>query len=125
MHSRMVTQSKSECLWQPVRLQRQAGKGARQIAERHAARIPWPQLLKARELYVKWQAFMLWVRAIEEAEGHFPEWLAEIVEKRCPGFLQFVAERRLDDRRSPPFFGITLSGGSANASSSGPGGKAG
>ncbi len=74
------------------------------MAEKEAARIPWPQLIEARELYVRWQAFVHWVRAIEDTEGAFPEWLAEIVEKRCPGFLQFVAEQMLLDRRSSPFF---------------------
>lgn len=99
-----VAQVKSKRTWRPGRSQRRVGEAARWTVEKEAARIPWPQLLKAREVYVKWQAFVLWVRAIEEAEGDFPEWLAEIVDKRCPGFLQFVAEQRLDDRRSPPFF---------------------
>jgi hypothetical protein len=99
-----VVQPKPKRLWRPNELERRVGQTARLTAEREAARITWPQLLEARELYVKWQAFVLWVRAIEEAEGHFPEWLAETVDKRCPGFLRFVAEQRLDDPRSPPFF---------------------
>ncbi len=90
--------------WHPSRLQRRVGEVARGIADREAARIPWQQLLRARERYVKWQAFVLWVRAIEDTKDDFPEWLADIVDRRCPGFLQFVAEHRLDDRRSPPFF---------------------
>ncbi|HEV2416520.1 MAG TPA: hypothetical protein VGX94_01820 [Terriglobia bacterium] len=90
--------------WRPGKLQQRVGEVARRMAEREAARIPWPQLRNAREQYVKWEAFTLWVRAIEDTESGFPEWLAEAVEKRCPGFLQFVAEHRLDDRRSPPFF---------------------
>jgi hypothetical protein len=64
-------------------------EAARLTAEREAARIPWPQLQKARENYVAWEAFVLWLRAIEEGEGHFPEWLAKIVEKRCRGFSKF------------------------------------
>ena len=90
--------------WRPGRLQTRVGEFARWLAEKEAARIPWPQLLQARELYVKWQAFALWVRAIEDTEGPFPERLAEVVDRRCPGFLRFVAEQRLDDPRSPPFF---------------------
>ncbi len=53
---------------------------------------------------MKWEAFTLWVRAIEAAEGDFPEWLAEIVDKRCTGFLKFVPEYKLEHRESPPFF---------------------
>jgi len=99
-----MSRAKQKRRWRPGRLQTRVGEIARQMAEREAGQIPWPYLLQAREQYVKWQAFALWVRAIEETEGDFPEWLAEIVDKRCPGFLQFVAEQRLNDRRSPPFF---------------------
>lgn len=58
-----------------------------------AARIPWPQLLKGRKLYVKWQAFLLWVRAIEDTEDSAPPWLGEAVSRRCPGFARFAESR--------------------------------
>ncbi len=103
-----MVQVKTKRTWRPSLLQRQVGQAARRIAETEAARIPWPQLLEGREQYIKWQAFALWVRAIEEAEGDFPEWLAEIVDRRCRGFLQFVAEQRLNEHRSPPFFWYNL-----------------
>ena len=77
---------------------------ARQMAEREAARIPWPQLQEARENFVAWEAFAFWVRGIEEAEGHRPQCLAPAVEKRCPGFLQFVTERRGQHEDGLPFF---------------------
>jgi hypothetical protein len=72
-------------------------------AEREAARIPWPQLQDARENYVAWEAFALWVRAIENAAGFFPEWLAETVEKRRPGFSDFVFKHKQEHPDSPPF----------------------
>lgn len=50
-------------------------------------------MLKARQLYVECQAFLLWVRAIEDSEGHFPERLVEIVPKRFPGFLRFAEQQ--------------------------------
>jgi hypothetical protein len=99
-----MSRAKQKRRWRPGKLQRRVGEVARRTAEREATRILWPQLLETREQYVKWEAFALWVRAIEDAEGEFPEWLAEIVENHCPGFLRFVAEQRLNDRRSPPFF---------------------
>lgn len=71
------------------------------MADTQAARIPWPQLLKARRLYVKWQSFLLWVRAVEHAEGHFPQWLADSVNKRCVGFAQFLREQKATNRRNP------------------------
>ncbi|MGH9351529.1 MAG: hypothetical protein ACRD2G_05130, partial [Terriglobia bacterium] len=74
------------------------------MAEKAATRIPWPQLLEAREKYIKWEAYLLWVRAIEGTEGNFPEWLAEVVDRRCPGFLRFVAAQSLEDRGGPLSF---------------------
>ena len=70
------------------------------MAESEAARISWPKLLKARELYVKWQAFLLWVRAIEETEGSFPDCLVETIVKRCPGFRQFVEAQNVSGPRN-------------------------
>ncbi len=61
------------------------------MAEKEAARTPWPRLHEAREKYSDREAFAPWVRAIEEAEGDFPQWLAEVVDKRCRGLSEFVA----------------------------------
>lgn len=71
------------------------------MAEKQAARIPWPQLHRARELYVKWQAYLLWIRAIEETEGNFPDWLTETVAKRCPGFRRFMESQKLMGATNP------------------------
>jgi hypothetical protein len=54
-------------------------------------------LHEARENYVEWEAFALWVRAIEDAERDFPEWLAKVVDKHCRGFLKFVGETKIED----------------------------
>jgi len=59
---------------------------ARHEANREATRVPWQRLLDAREQYVEWNAFSLWVRAIVEAEHEVPSWLSKIIEGRCPGF---------------------------------------
>jgi hypothetical protein len=87
--------------WEPSKLQRRVDEAARQIADEEAARIPWPQLLKARRSYVEWQTFLLWARAIEEAERRLPEWLAHVVKKRCPCFEQFLLQQRTKERRWP------------------------
>ena len=60
---------------------------ARREADRHARRIPWQRLLEARQRYVEWNAFSLWARAIGEAEGEVPTWLAKVLEEHCPGVL--------------------------------------
>ena len=79
-------------------------------AEKEAARIPWPRLQEAGEKYVEWEAFVSWVRAIEEAEEDFPRWLAEVVDKRCRGFSKFVEKRQLEHSDSPPSFWHHLQG---------------
>ncbi|MCL5670839.1 MAG: hypothetical protein M1423_06020 [Acidobacteria bacterium] len=71
---------------------------ARRTAERQSARIPWPRLYEARKEYLTWEAFVFWVRSIEEAEGGAPEWLAKAVRKRCPDFSEFLEEKK-EDRR--------------------------
>lgn len=75
-----MAQVKTMRTWRPSLLQTRVGEVARLTAEREAARIPWPQLHKACEKYVEWEAFALWVRAIQDAEGDFPGWLAEVVD---------------------------------------------
>ena len=99
-----MVQPGTKRLWRPSELERRVGQAARLTAEREAARIPWPQLQDARENYVAWEAFALWVRAIENAAGDFPEFLAEAVEKRCPGFSDFVAKHKQEHPDSLPFF---------------------
>lgn len=79
------------------------GQVARLTAEREAARIQWPRLQEAREKYVEWEAFVLWVQAIEEAEGEFPHWLAKAVERRCRDFFKFVENYKNDHSDGLPF----------------------
>ena len=61
---------------------------ARERADDEARRIPWQRLYDARNQYVNWQEFNLWARSILEVEGRVPDWLAEILNDRCPGFLR-------------------------------------
>src|SRR6516165_3506213 len=91
-------------LWRPSRLATRVAGKARQMAEREAARVPWPQLQEAREKFVAWETFAFWVRAIEDAEGDVPQSVARAVEKRCPGFRQFVGEPKDRHNESLPFF---------------------
>lgn len=88
-----VPQHKAKRTWRPSPLEVRVSEMARRTAERQAARILWPRLYEAREEYLKWEAFVLWVRSIEEAEGGAPEWLAKVVDRRCPDFSKFVSEK--------------------------------
>jgi hypothetical protein len=99
-----MVQAKTKRLWRPSELEQRVGQAARFTADKEAARIPWPQLHKARENYVAWEAFALRVRAIENAAGDFLEFLADAVVKRCPGFSEFVVKHKQEHPDSPPFF---------------------
>lgn len=61
---------------------------ARERADDQARRIPWSRLLHARNEYIDWQEFYLWVRSILEVEEQIPDWLVDILDDRCPGLLE-------------------------------------
>ncbi len=61
---------------------------ARERADDQARRIPWSRLLHARNEYIDWQEFYLWVRSILEVDEHIPDWLVDILDERCPGLLE-------------------------------------
>ena len=61
---------------------------ARGRADEEARHIPWQRLLEARNQYIDWEEFYLWIRSILEVVNSVPDWLAEILEDRLPGFLE-------------------------------------
>ncbi len=63
-------------------------RAARERADNEARRVPWQKLLEARDHYLDWQEFYLWVRSILEVEHRVPAWLREVLDDRCPGFLE-------------------------------------
>ena len=63
----------------------QVEEKARAEAERQARGVPWLTLFEYQQQYIEWEAFTLWVHAIEEAESHAPGWLRNAVEANCPG----------------------------------------
>jgi hypothetical protein len=75
---------------------------ARERADEQARRIPWRRLLDVRNQYIEWQEFYLWVRSILEVEESIPDWLAEILDHRCPGFLQPRTELTTSPAKNPP-----------------------
>jgi hypothetical protein len=59
----------------------------RRKARRESTRVRWSTLADAVEQYIEYRALVLWFRAIQEAEGGFPEQLIDALEARCPGFV--------------------------------------
>jgi hypothetical protein len=60
---------------------------ARERADEQARHVPWQRLVMARNDYIDWQQFYLWTRSILEVEEHVPDFLANELNSRCPGFL--------------------------------------
>lgn len=73
------------------KLERRVGDIASRRAHRQLMQVPWDRFHKAYEEYIRWQAFVLWVRAVVELEGRTPSWLEAILRKRCPGFAEETA----------------------------------
>ena len=62
-------------------------RAARERADNEARRVPWQKLFEARNHYIDWQEFSLWVRSILEVEHRLPASLRDVLDDRCPGFL--------------------------------------
>ena len=78
-------------------------RAARERADNEARRVPWQKLLEARNRYLDWQEFYLWVRSILEVEHRVPAWLREVLDDRCPGFLEEEGRAaKRPTRKRPP-----------------------
>src|SRR2546428_10217352 len=78
---------------------------ARRQADRQARRVRWERLLEARCQYLEWNAFSLWARAIEEAEGSIPAWLPKVLDERCTGLLGLESRHHeAGPQEEPPFW---------------------
>jgi hypothetical protein len=86
-----------------AKLERRVGDIASRRARRQLMRVPWDRFHKAYEAYIRWQAFVLWARAIVGLEGSPPSWLEAILRKRCPGFTDEV-----DRSDKPELLGFQL-----------------
>ena len=75
---------------------------ARKRAESQARRIPWQQLHESCNRYIEWQEFFLWIRSIIEVEGGIPNWLAPVLDERCPGFLPAAKELAPKEAKARP-----------------------
>jgi len=71
-----------------TKLERRVGEIASRRARRQLMQVPWDRFHKAYEEYIRWQAFVLWARAIVELEASAPSWLEATLRKRCPGFTE-------------------------------------
>jgi hypothetical protein len=69
---------------------------ANRRARRQLTRVPRGRFQKVRDDYIRWQAFVLWVRAVIDSQGRVSPWLEGVLRKRCPGFLAQGASSKKD-----------------------------
>ena len=62
------------------------------IAQDEARCIPWPQLMQVVEESLRWEVFVLWIRAVVNAAEGVPPVIERELESRMPGFLARVQE---------------------------------
>ena len=80
-----------------TKLERRVGHIASRQARRQLMQVPWGRFHEAYEEYIRWQAFVLWARAVVELDGRAPSWLEAILRKRCPGFTEGAAHSNKPD----------------------------
>jgi hypothetical protein len=61
------------------------------LASRQVMRVPWKLFRQAHDQYVQWEAFVLWVKAVVNAEGCASLEVAADINRRSPGFLEEAA----------------------------------
>jgi hypothetical protein len=89
--------------WRPTKLERRVQDMARQRAARQLLRVDEHRFQKAQREYLAWEAFSLWVRAVVDVEGRTPAWMLDLLQKRCPGFLQDEKRTRKMSRTQTNF----------------------
>ena len=62
------------------------------IALDEARCVPWPQLMQFVEESLRWEVFVLWIRAVANAAKGVPPVVEQELETRIPGFLARVRE---------------------------------
>jgi len=62
------------------------------IAQDEARCVPWPQLMQFVEESLRWEVFVLWIRAVVNAANGVPPVVEQELESRIPGFLARVRE---------------------------------
>ena len=83
-------------------------RAARDRADDQARRVPWQLLLETRNQYVEMQEFYFWARSVIETEDGIPGWLAKMLDRRCPGFIEDQQRCESDRSRTYPPLSVRL-----------------
>jgi hypothetical protein len=83
-------------------------RAARDRADDQARRVPWQLLLETRSRYIEMQEFCFWARSVIETEDGIPGWLAKMLDRRCPGFIEDQQRCESDRSRAYPPLSVRL-----------------
>ena len=67
---------------------------AANLASKQVMRVSWKRFCKAHEEYTRWEAFVLWVTAIVEAEGGPSASLLRVLRRHCADFIEQANQTR-------------------------------
>jgi len=84
------------------------GQKSKQLAEDERGLVAPDRLARAITEFIEWRAFSYWVRLTVEAQGFVSDPASEILQKRCPGFLEYAAAYAEEHPREPEFLWLRL-----------------
>jgi hypothetical protein len=79
------------------------GQQSKQLAEHERGLVAPDRLAQAITEFIEWRAFSYWVRLTVETQGCVSDPTTEILQKRCPGFLEYAAAYAKEHPREPEF----------------------
>ena len=79
------------------------GQQSMQLAEDERGLVAPDRLAQAITEFIEWRAFSYWVRLTVETQGFVSDATTEILQKRCPGFLEYASAHAKEHPREPEF----------------------
>src|SRR6266404_399308 len=71
-----------------------AQRVAANVASKQVMRASWKRFCEAHEEYIRWEAFVLWVTAIVDAQGGPSTSLLRVLRRRCADFIEQATPTR-------------------------------
>jgi hypothetical protein len=67
------------------------GAESREQAEAERKNVTADHLAVTVTKFIEWRAFSYWLRLIVDNVGFVPDEVADMLQERCPGFLEYAA----------------------------------
>jgi hypothetical protein len=72
------------------------------LALREAQLVPWPKLMQFVDKSLRWEPFLLWIRAVVNAAEEIPPVVEEELERRVPGLSARFGAQPGSERKNEP-----------------------